>query len=91
MYSLTKKRHTVPRKTVVKSLCCSEANDCVNDSRSIDRGDTIDDGDDHCVLFTVVTEKEMQFNSYYSAIQLPLKMLKIMSKLTALSCSWKRK
>lgn len=55
MYNWTK-RHNVPRKTVVKSLCCSEANNGINDSCSIDGGDAIDDRDDHCILFTVVTK-----------------------------------
>ena len=61
MYNVTKKRHDLPRKTAVKSLCCPEASNGVNDSRNKDSGDTIDDGDDHCIPFTVVTKGIMQF------------------------------
>lgn len=62
MYNLViQERLGVPRNTVVKSLCCSESNNAVNDSRSIDSGDTIDDRDDHCILFTVVTKGKITF------------------------------
>lgn len=58
MCKLTRKdiMYNVPRKAVVESLCCSKANNGVNDSCSIYRGDAIDDRDDHCILFTVVTK-----------------------------------
>lgn len=57
---------TVPRNAAVVSLCCSEANNGVNDSCTEYRGHTIDDRDDKCILFTVVTKGKRQF---YCALQ----------------------
>lgn len=81
MCKLTRKdiMYNVPRKAVVESLCCSKANNGVNDSCSIYRGDAIDDRDDHCILFTVVTKGKRQFYCYLqcSANGCRFKLLKV--------------
>lgn len=45
-------------KAGVKLLCCSEANDGVDDSGSIDRCTAINDGDDNSILLTIVARKK---------------------------------
>ena len=83
----------IPRNTAVESLCRSEPDNGVNDSCRKDRGETIDDGDDHCVLFTVVAKGEISCcYSRQSTYTLNLKWeSNKLDKLTALSCSWRRK
>jgi hypothetical protein len=58
--SSTETGRFLPAKTVVKSLCGSEANDGVDDYCSVDGGEAIDGRDDHCILFTVITGDQKQ-------------------------------
>lgn len=62
----------VPREAAVESLCCSEANNGVNDSCTVYRCHTIDDRDDKCILFTVVTKGKDNFTVICSAVQLAI-------------------
>lgn len=55
---LLNKNHKYIRcQTVVKSLRGSETNDGVDYSGSKDWGEGVDEGDDHSILLTVVTER----------------------------------
>lgn len=52
-------------KAGFKLLCCTEANDGVDNGGSIDRSTAINNGDDNSILLTIVTRKKEKMNSFF--------------------------